>query len=384
MCEELSLTGNNCTNRRHVLPGQETAESGGEGAGGGGGGKKMLPAMQHSSGVQYIAACNCGRTQANREDPFKLVDANYNFYQALEEECCKDLEHVEFPVYIPVKVMSTVPTEKIKIEDLKISGDSSPTTEDVPDINIEDTETEAERVDTPAEDDAEIILEVIENLHIDGKSPSKVASLLSRAGSKEEFLTTMKTTSSPPGVKPEFSSWSLILIGSSHVYSHSSGLGSQPGFMSSSKFLLPWEIPLTKISTEELREKWPNIVENAAKRASLRGPDEAGDKRISVKVFIGIEYECPRGHRFMISAPDKPMKSSSTMREAATKLVSSDLPLYMACPCRITKPPVAQLTRIHVVTPKAPIWITVNPQVQPSPGGPIFLTGEQMNDESVE
>ena len=28
------------------------------------------------------------------------------------------------------------------------------------------------------------------------------------------------------------------------------------------------------------------------------------------------------------------MKSSSTMREAANKLVASDLPLYMACPCR--------------------------------------------------
>ena len=95
-----------------------------------------------------------------------------------------------------------------------------------------------------------------------------------------------------------------------------------------------------------------------------------------MKVFIGFEYECPRGHRFMVSAPDKPMKSSSTMREAANKLVACDLPLYMACPCRITKPPVAQLTRIHVVTPKAPVWVTINPQIQPSPGGPVFVTGK--------
>ena len=59
---------------------------------------------------------------------------------------------------------------------------------------------------------------------------------------------------------------------------------------------------------------------------------------------------------------------------------------------RLTKPPVAQLTRIHVVTPKAPVWVTLNPQVnsstfhlqrseilklkvQPSPGGPVFITG---------
>ena len=28
--------------------------------------KKALPSLTHSSGVQYIAACNCGRKQANR------------------------------------------------------------------------------------------------------------------------------------------------------------------------------------------------------------------------------------------------------------------------------------------------------------------------------
>ena len=42
---------------------------------------------------------------------------------------------------------------------------------------------------------------------------------------------------------------------------------------------------------------------------------------------------------------------------------------------RITKPPVAQLTRIHVVTPKAPVFITLEPRVQPSQGGPVFVTG---------
>ena len=51
-------------------------------------------------------------------------------------------------------------------------------------------------------------------------------------------------------------------MGSSHSYSHSAGLGSMPGFMSSSKFLLPWEVPITKVEerveteveTSEIRE----------------------------------------------------------------------------------------------------------------------------------
>jgi len=36
----------------------------------------------------------------------------------------------------------------------------------------------------------------------------------------------------------------------------------------------------------------------------------------------------------------------------------------------------AQLMRIHVVTPKAPVHVTLNPMVQPDEnGGPIFVTG---------
>ena len=83
-------------------------------------------------------------------------------------------------------------------------------------------------------------------------------------------------------------------------------------------------MPLTKASRQHLEAKWPSIVENHVKRASLRGPDEAVDDKITVKVlldqdgddekqcvllilkvFIGFEYECPRGHRFMVSAPDR-------------------------------------------------------------------------------
>lgn len=39
---------------------------------------------------------------------------------------------------------------------------------------------------------------------------------------------------------------------------------------------------------------------------------------------------------------------------------------------------IAQLLRIHVVTPKAPVFVTINPKVQPGPAGtcPIFSTNE--------
>jgi protein SMG8 len=64
--------------------------------------RSQLPLMEHSSGVRYISACNCGRKQGPREDPFTMRAANYDFYQLLGEECgCNNLESICFPVFQP-------------------------------------------------------------------------------------------------------------------------------------------------------------------------------------------------------------------------------------------------------------------------------------------
>ena len=204
--------------------------------------------MAHSSGVQYIAACNCGRKQANREDPFRLLEANFTFYQGLELECCKDLEHVTFPEHSPVKAggLKDIRLEEKIDKNNKVETKKSSLVELDNHDEKKDTAEEGERSDTPAQDDTSIILEVLEHLHIEptgsaGKSPSKVAMLLASRG-QQEALPHMKTLSSLAGLRPEFSSWSLVCMGSSHLYSHSAGLGQQPGFISSAKFLLPWEV----------------------------------------------------------------------------------------------------------------------------------------------
>lgn len=45
---------------------------------------------------------------------------------------------------------------------------------------------------------------------------------------------------------------------------------------------------------------------------------------------------------------------------------------------RNSKQLIAQLMRIHVVTPKAPVNVTLNPRVQPAPNScPVFVTGIQ-------
>ena len=63
--------------------------------------KKNLPTIPHRSSMTYVSACNCGRRQVNRNDPFALVEANFMFYAELEDECCGDLEHIQVRVLAP-------------------------------------------------------------------------------------------------------------------------------------------------------------------------------------------------------------------------------------------------------------------------------------------
>ena len=72
--------------------------------------------------------------------------------------------------------------------------------------------------------------------------------------------------------------------------------------------------------------------------------------------------------------------SSGHLRETATKLVTSDMPLYFPCPCRSSKPlHLAQLSRVYCVTPDSPVTIRLNPRVQPGEKEttPTFYTGSR-------
>lgn len=48
--------------------------------------------------------------------------------------------------------------------------------------------------------------------------------------------------------------------------------------------------------------------------------------RLTAKAFVGFEYECPWGHRFISPSAGKSMTSFITNR-----VLSSDVPLYAAC-----------------------------------------------------
>ncbi|XP_050677756.1 nonsense-mediated mRNA decay factor SMG8 [Leptidea sinapis] len=343
LCEAPSLTSHPCVNPEHD-------------------GSK-----EHSSGVRYVSACNCGRSKCSRDDPYSVRAANCAFYSLAADECgvCPTLTAIAFPVFQPSTPTFRAASVKGSAEENQDqercegsvesagsparSGGWSPHDELSPGSEKEDTQELGEAID---------VVPVSEEI------TSAKESTLSRQPSTTEYLPGMLHLDSPAHLLPAFPSWSLVCLGPSSLYSHSMGLPEhlQPGFLPHTNYLLPWDCSL------RIMESSSNVW-----RGSARGRVRPGST-ITVKIFIGFEYECPRGHRFMMSSPDTVMNGGSGWgREGSgAKLALSEMPLYWACLCRPSAM-LAQLTRLHVVTPKTNVNVTLEPRVQPVPGGPVFI-----------
>ncbi|GAB6031120.1 hypothetical protein CHUAL_007928 [Chamberlinius hualienensis] len=396
LCEVLSLTGNPCLKPIHKMPGEveeETTEGG-----------RVISGTAHCSQVKFTAACNCGRKLGNRDDPFGAKAANYDFYKQLEKVCCKDLERYDFPIFQPST--SDFKAAKITVSEWASSTQSS-NKRDSQNLLKEDRdflaapsmslalslgqslgvasgEISGSRLSPQPDlsprdvgrcEDILSVTDLIETSINSSISEEEGEKVLIRQASTTEYLPGMMHSDSPHGLLPAFQSWSLVCLGPSSLYSHNVGIQDQSGFISSTNFLLPWDVVVKSVN----KDKWPTISETCGGRKGHSVKGKKGVREFTVKIFIGTEYECPRGHRFMCSAPDKILKAtgSGLVKENASKVATNDMPLYFPCPCsRPGKSVIAQLMRLHVVTPKAPVHVTLDPKVMPSsPPCPLFHPG---------
>lgn len=139
------------------------------------------------------AACDCGKKQGSREDPYNAKQANYTFYQQLSKDCvCSTLERITFPVFQPSTKEYKAATLTECDEPLSVLSDRS------------------------------------------GELTPDLERALIRQPSTTEYLPGMLTLSAPPGLLPYYSSWSLVCLGASSLYSHNIGLSEAlyPGFLS--------------------------------------------------------------------------------------------------------------------------------------------------------
>lgn len=369
----------------------------------------------HSSVETIISTCNCGRTQGRRQDPYTLRQANYEFYQIMAGNCtaCAKLERIEFAVFEP-SINDYRAAELCKSIASETSGgivgaaralkDDTDADNDYrvlsmasqsPDMNLslgsvltfsDETNSKNQRnddvnVDVDNSNNISLIPEAdnqLANVEDDdeGDTVNEIVIKVSAAADEEstdkgifrqasttEYLSGMVHTLSPIGVLPQFPSWALTCIGHSSVYAHNSGLPEhiQSGFLSGANFLLPWDVQVRL----EHAASWALSYDKMRNRRKPQQIKDSNDGQVFVlKIFIGCEYECPRGHRFFMNSPDKILRGGSgIVRDGGSKVVFNDMPLYFPCPCRTTKANVAQLMRVHIVTPKAPVNIILEPKV---------------------
>lgn len=399
LCESLSLRGNPCIMSKAT---------------------QQLLDHSHTSGVVFVSTCNCGRTQARREDPYNVKHANYEFYELVScAHCAKCAERILFPVFQPsindfcaANVSLSPDNLTCGFGGLQLEGgdqggdemdedghrmDSNNTTpltqqshsdllsyeeflnratpeerkRKTPKQQHKDSRPDGLTLDKEVaagggcgeEELNEIVVKVGE-LRMDPKAAKDSAGGphypegMLRQPSTTEYLPGMVTTTSPVGLLPLFPSWSLMCIGKSLIYSHSTGIQDhfQGKFLSGANFLIPWNVHVRL----EHASNWTANYERARKKA-------VSAKVFKIKIFIGMEYECPKGHRFVMAGPNKIIQSAdlTDQKNLGSRVAFDDMPLYYPCRCqRDASPLVAQLMRVHVVTPKAPVNIILEPKVR--------------------
>ncbi|XP_415875.7 protein SMG8 isoform X1 [Gallus gallus] len=379
LCEERSLTDQHCVHKFHLLPkAGEKPEA-----------DRNPPILYHNSRARSTGACNCGRKQAPRDDPFDIKAANYDFYQLLEEKCCGKLEHINFPIFQPSTPdpapardeASPAPPEgeieKLKEKEPQTQGESTGLS-----LALSLGQSTGSLGTYPP--DAQGGGDNAEGQGQSGESKSeKRPSLVDRQASTVEYLPGMLHSNCPKGLLPKFSSWSLVKLGPAKAYNFHTGLDQQ-GFIPGTNYLMPWDIVIRTRAEDEGdldTNSWPapNKAIPAKRSAVVMG---RGRRRDDIaRAFVGFEYEDARGRRFMCSGPDKVMKvMGGGPKESAIKALNSDMPLYILSSTqgRGLKPHYAQFMRLFVVVPDAPLQITLTPQVQPGPPPcPVFYPEKQ-------
>lgn len=355
-CEILSLRGNPCIMvMKHASAG-----------------------TPHSSGLIFVSACNCGKTLGHREDPYTVRKANFEFYQMMIASCasCEKSTTIDFPIFVPSSTdFKAAEVTNKNLTSLILSEYSNKTpTDDKPsehqhhlsasqetqefDSDLSDSSmSKHKKRDGSDEDVNEIVVKVGE---LDVREEQLQVSTT-------EYLPGMLLSTSPPGLLPQFPSWSLLCIGSSSIYSHNTGLteNQMPGFLSGTNYLLSWDV---KVRLEHAQNWVENYEKNRNRKKQKQTYSQHSSGIFTLKIFVGVEYECSRGHRFMMSSNSTILRGTSggSRTSCGSKVVLSDMPLFFPCPCKSNSvsPSVAQLIRIHIVTPKAPVNINLDPKIK--------------------
>lgn len=302
VCGVLSLFNNHCMNPIHRTKSTGENDSPNDSSI-----DNNLKVMDHNSSLKYISACNCGRRQGNRDDPFTIKQANNDFYYNLSMKCdCNELTSFEFPIFEGAldtarpallnrfinldlededEFYSTTDESGSSYEDESEDEKNQPIDDNIVDklqTQLESQPSELSQIENNLEfrknqnkktnelikttsdklnSNDSLSTSTNEDLQIMMNAKKKIKKMTDSSQkkteySKTEYLAGMLNSKSPKNLLPIFNSWSLVCLGPSSIYSHNLGVQSQPGFITNCNFLLPWDVTVKIEHSGDLPKVW--------------------------------------------------------------------------------------------------------------------------------
>lgn len=398
-CEHISLTGKACRlkigHEKEMISAKQMRDER----------AVIVDPTKHNSGYKFFHACNCGKTQRVREDPFDIEDANINFYSKFN--CCLGvgraaldmkkstfgenqdlvLDYDEIPAYNSALLyLGTANTYKNNVGLDKVEGFMNNTNFLIP-WSI----TTINELKLRQQEAADAVVNTTNNDSVSSTTSPKITN--------DAFL---RSNNNQPGTRE--SEWPILGKASSMQKTNTHiaaapvvasleafpALGSNPVSTSTAPttFTTTSAMSLATSATAATPPAPPTrqLFDTRRKRHHRARDRIQG----LIRGYVGAEYECPHGHRFLSCGDGRVCKlgHAGHPKEHGNYFVHQDLPIYVICPCTYannasgngnanntnsngsannanhTMEITAQLLRLYVVTPEEAITISMEPRIK--------------------
>lgn len=406
-CEHVSLTGRACRLKMgHEKEVISTKQPRDERA-------VIVDPTKHNSGYTFFHACDCGKTQRVREDPFNIEDANIKFYNKFS--CClgaaaaldikkstfgekQDLvlndEEIPASSHAALIYLGSSSLYKNNVGLDKVEGFMNNTNFLIPwsmttmhELKLRQQQEEAAHAVTVSHSDATLAVTAAAkathdtflrsnttNHHLQPSARETEWPVLGRATSIQKT-----STVAVPAVVASLEAFPAL--GSNPTTTTTTTPSTTHVTTPSSNATTPQTPPTRQLFDTRRRNKHRS-------RDRIQG---------LIRGYVGAEYECPHGHRFLSCGEGRVCKlgHAGHPKEHGNYFVHQDLPLHVMCPCTFannasnnnsiggntggntangnsstshanhTMEITAQLQRLYIVTPEEEaITITIEPKIK--------------------
>ncbi|KAK6026006.1 hypothetical protein OSTOST_08079, partial [Ostertagia ostertagi] len=334
-CEQVSMTGNRCQLKVHPTVGDASVD----------------PSAweMHSNDITYLSTCSCGRRQAVRRDPKRIMTSTSRIRcshaaQVWKNTCSlywrtmiPDVEKGLWPVndnwdegegggsnpLFPVTAAMSRDRQNSAEDHHPVEVDEEEGTgSDTGEDSVSNAEPDPIESSSQSSQDDDVhyrntrsylddeAVSFVKNPHtkLDEAAIAFEARLKKLRAKQVPFLEGVPHSLSP-ALPPLFPSWTLTCIGPNNYYTHSYGLRDQPNLKLGGEYLYPVTVQLEVDPVVWDRDmQYVQAVEGVSSRAPPRKARRLPAEIEKVKLFVGMEYECPRGHRFFVAENGEPLR----------------------------------------------------------------------------